>query len=673
MDCHKADSEGNEKGCHSHDTFEYSDMLLRFWVALALTLPILILSMGDFHHPFLELLLATPVVLGCGWPFFQKGWESFRSGRLNMFSLISLGIGVSYIFSVIVFILTSIDPEALPGYRFFYFESAAVITVLVLLGQVLEMKAREKTGKAVEKLLQKAAKTALKIEKGQEKEIPVEEVKEDDILRVLPGSLVPVDGVVLEGESVVDESMMTGEAFPVEKGPHDKVLGATLNLHGSFLMRAEKVGENTTLARIVRAVKEAEETKAPIQNLADRVSAVFVPTVITIALLTFLGWGFFGPEPSWVYGILNAVSVLIIACPCALGLATPMSLVVGMGKGAESGILIKSGDVLEKIENIHVVAFDKTGTLTEGKPSLTHIETLFPWTEKESLHLAANLEQNSEHPLAKSIKDAYKRRLGSFSPLEQFKVSVGGGVEGLFEGKKLTLGKRDFLLNQGVFIAPSLDVLAFERQQEGETSVFLGVDKEAIGFFAFTDLIREGTEEALKELDNLGIGVVLLSGDSAETTETVADKLDIANFEGGLLPEDKHRWIREIQRNDPLVAMAGDGINDAPALAAADVGIAMGTGTDIAIESADVTLVRGDLNGVKEAIVLSKAVMRNIRENLFLAFIYNLVGIVVATGIFFPWTGWTLNPMLAALAMSLSSVSVVLNALRLGRLNLKRL
>lgn len=654
---------------------EYRDMLKRFWIGLSLTIPILLLAMfgmwfKTFIHPslsrWLQFILSAPVVLWAGGPFFKRGWLSLKNHSLNMFSLIALGIGTAFFYSVFALVFPQAFPKELEheGTVGIYFEAAAIVTVLVLLGQVLEIKARSKTNLAIKLLLGRAAKTAWIIQNGVEKEIPIDQVQVGDILRVRPGEKVPVDGKIKEGHSSLDESMMTGEPIPLVKGARDPVTGGTINQTGSFLMMAEKVGNETLLARIIEMVSEAQRSHAPIQGLVDKVASYFVPTVVIIAFLTFFGWLFWGPSPSISYAIVNAVSVLIIACPCALGLATPMSIMVGMGKGAEVGVLIKNAAALEKLENVRTLVVDKTGTLTEGKPTLNQIISAGRWKEEELLLFAAALEQNSEHPLAKAIVQRAKERNLLLPKADHFQSIPGKGVTGFVENKEIFIGKS--MDEQGRVLADK----AKEFQNQGDIIIFVTVDKQVAGLMTISDPIKASTPSAISDLHHQGLKIIMLSGDTPLTAGTVARTLNIDEFHGEMTPDQKQKFVQELKGNNGLVAMAGDGMNDAPALAVADVGIAMGSGTDVAMESAEVTLVKGDLRGIARVIRLSHGTMKNIRQNLFFAFIYNIAGIPLAAGILFPFTGLLLNPILAASAMSLSSVSVVLNALRLKKLKL---
>ncbi|MCE5318247.1 MAG: heavy metal translocating P-type ATPase [Parachlamydia sp.] len=660
------------------DDSEYKNMRLRFWLGLAFSIPVFLLAMGSMISTFdhfiptnlsrwLQFILSTPVVLWAGWPFFERGWRSIVNHHLNMFSLISLGVGVAYLYSIIVFFFPEAFPPSflLDGEVPLYFESAAIITVLVLLGQVLELKARSQTSQSIKALLGRAAKSAQVIVNAEEKEIPIDQVKVGDILRVRPGDKIPVDGKITEGKSNIDESMITGEPIPVQKEVGSAVIGGTINQTGSFLMQAEKVGSKTLLFRIVQMVAEAQRSRAPIQSLADKVAGYFVPAVVLVAVLTFIIWAWIGPQPSFVYGLVNAVAVLIIACPCALGLATPMSIMVGMGRGAEAGVLIKNAEALEKLEKVKTIVVDKTGTLTEGKPKLTQVISNEQGKENEILRLAAAVEQNSEHPLAASIVEGAKERSISLPKVENFQSITGGGVIGKVENHEVLVGKSNFLQERKINGVTTLQQKAQELQKQAHTVMFMAIDGQAVGLITVSDPIKSSTPNAIQQLHQLGQKIVMLSGDNEQTAQSVAKKLNIDEVHAGVAPENKQEFIQKAKGKDGFVAMAGDGINDAPALAAADVGIAMGTGTDVAMESADVTLLKGDLIGIVKAIHLSHAMMRNIRQNLFFAFIYNALGIPIAAGILYPFTGLLLNPMIAALAMSLSSVSVIGNALRL--------
>jgi Cu+-exporting ATPase len=659
------------------DDSEYRDMQFRFWVGVALTLPILVLAMGpmilDFRlspnlSHWLQFILSTPVVLWAGWPFFERGWQSIVNRHLNMFSLISMGVGVAYLYSIIAFFFPHIFPTFLlqQGQLFVYFETAAMITVLVLMGQVLELKARHQTSQAIKALLEKAAKLARIIKDGEERQIPVDQVVVGDLLRVRPGDKIPVDGKIIEGRSSIDESMISGESIPVEKESGHVVIGGSINQTGSFIMRAQKVGRDTLLSRIVQMVAEAQRSRVPIQSLADQFSAYFVPIVIIVALLTFIGWLIF--EPS--FALINAVAVLIIACPCALGLATPMSIMVAMGRGAELGILVKNAEALEKLEKVRTVIVDKTGTLTEGRPKLTKVIAIEEGKEDEILRLAAAVEQHSEHPLASALRQEAKEQFLSLPKVENFQSFTGGGVSGFVENQEVLVGKLSFLQERKTTSFVLLEKKAHDLQEQAQTVLFVAIDGKAAGLIAMSDLIKRSTVEAVSTLHQSGLNIVMLSGDNEQTTQSVAKRLGIDEFHAGMTPESKQKYMMQVKAENGMMAMAGDGINDAPALAAADVGIAMGTGTDVAMESADITLVKGDLMGIARAIHLSHAMMRNIRQNLFFAFIYNIIGIPIAAGLLYPFTGLLLNPMIAALAMSLSSVSVITNALRLRKVKL---
>jgi Cu+-exporting ATPase len=665
---------------------ELIDMTRRFKIGVVLTVPLLLLAMSDLipgqpvQHAismrvlgFIQLALATPVVLWGGWPFFQRGWASVINRSLNMFTLIAVGTGVAYWYSVIGTFLPGIFPASFRGHGGevgVYFEVSAAIVVLVLLGQVLELRARSKTSSAIKALLGLAPKTARVIrDDGTEEEISLDVIKPGDKLRVRPGEKVPVDGVILEGTSSIDESMVTGEPIPVEKTKGDKVTGGTVNGTGGFVMRAERVGAETLLAQIVRMVSEAQRSRAPIQRLADTVSSYFVPAVIVAAIITFAVWGFAGPEPRLAHAIVNAVAVLIIACPCALGLATPMSIMVGTGRGATAGVLIKNAEALEVLEKIDTLIVDKTGTLTEGKPRLTSVMPINGTSESELLRLAASIERASEHPLAGAIVAGAQERNLMLSEAEEFQSITGKGVAGKIEGHVVALGNSR-LFEQLNIDASGLIERAEVLRKGGETVMFVAVDGRLAGLLGVADPIKESTAEAIRALHEDGIKIVMVTGDNRTTAEAVARKLGIDEVEADVLPEQKGELVRRLQAQGRLVAMAGDGVNDAPALAQAQVGIAMGTGTDVAIESAGVTLLKGDLRGIARARMLSRATMRNIRQNLFFAFIYNALGIPIAAGALYPVFGLLLSPMIASAAMSFSSVSVIGNALRLRKVEL---
>jgi Cu+-exporting ATPase len=656
-------------------------MTRRFWISLALTAPLIILAMsammgrqslGRAIAPrllaWIELVLATPVVLWGGWPFFQRGWASIVNRSLNMFTLIAMGTGTAYLYSILATALPQIFPQSFrlsSGEVPVYFEAAAAITTLVLLGQVLELRARSRTSSALKALLGLAPKTArrLRPEDGEE-DVALDQVRAGDRLRVLPGEKIPVDGSVIEGTSSVDESMVTGEPIPVEKMADDRVTGGTVNGTGSFVMRAERVGSETLLAQIVAMVSQAQRTRAPIQRLADVVASYFVPTVVGIAAFTFAAWSIFGPPPRLAHAMINAVAVLIIACPCALGLATPMSIMVGTGRGAMAGVLIRNAEALEVLAKVNTLVIDKTGTLTEGKPRVTTIKPQPGWTESELLRLAASLERQSEHPLAGAILAAAEEGSLALSEVKDFRSCTGQGVTGSVEGKAVALGNA--ALFASLAIAPgSLPHEAEELRGDGSTAIFLAVDQRPAGVLAVKDPIKSSTPEALRLLHQEGLRIVMLTGDSRSTAEAVARQLGIDAFEAEVQPARKGEIVKQLQKEGRIVAMAGDGINDAPALAQADVGIAMGTGTDVAMESAGIVLVKGDLRGLVRARRLSWGTLRNIRQNLFFAFVYNIVTVPVAAGVLYPLLGWRLSPMLAAAAMTFSSVSVITNALRL--------
>ena len=661
---------------------ELMDMTRRFWFALALALPVFTLEMGGHIFPpfhklilpvvsnWIQFALATPVVLWAGWPFFVRGWESLKSRHLNMFTLIAMGVGVAWAYSVVALLAPGLFPpsaKSMGGVVAVYFEAAAVITVLVLLGQVLELRAREQTSGALKALLSMAPKTARRIGKGGvEEDVTVETVMVGDRLRVRPGEKVPIDGIVEEGQSSLDQSMVTGESMPVDKGKGDRVIGGTMNQSGMLVLRAEKIGHDSMLARIVQMVSDAQRSRAPIQRLADTVSGWFVPVVIVIALVAFAAWATFGPEPRFANGLVAAVAVLIIACPCALGLATPMSLMVGIGKAAGLGVLIKNAEALERMEKVDTLVVDKTGTLTEGKPALTQIVTTNGFAEDDVLRLAAGVEQASEHPLAQAIVAAANERKFTIPDVTNFNAPSGKGAIGTVSGKLVMVGSAKFLSENGVDTA-ELTVQADALRRDGATVIFVSVARRATAVMAIADQVKDSTELALVALQKAGIRVVMLTGDNKITAQAVARKLRIAEVEADVLPEQKGAVIKRFQREGRVVAMAGDGTNDAPALTLADVGIAMGTGTDVAIESAGITLLGGDLNGIVRARHLSKATMSNIRQNLIFAFIYNAAGVPIAAGALYPTFGILLSPVIAAAAMALSSVSVILNALRLYR------
>ena len=665
---------------HSGGSAELIDMTRRFWIGVVLAIPVFVLEMGA-HLPGLELhrfvspqrsiwiqfALASPVVLWAGWPFFVRGWASVKNRSLNMFSLIALGVGAAYLYSLVATFAPQFFPLSLrqSGVVPVYYEAAAAITVLVLLGQVLELRAREKTGSAIRALLDLAPKMARRLrDDGSDAEVPLEEVRIGDRLRIRPGDSVPVDGVVLEGKSVVDESMVTGESMPVEKEVDAKVIGGTINGTGGLVMRAEKIGSETMLARIVEMVAEAQRSRAPIQRLADMVSAWFVPAVILVAVVAFIVWMIWGPPPAFAHALVAAVSVVIIACPCALGLATPMSIMVGIGKGATAGVLIKNAEALERMEKVDTLVVDKTGTLTEGKPRVVAVVSADGIDEAAVLALGAGLEQSSEHPLAAAIVAAAKQRRLPMQHVTDFTSVTGKGVTGTIGGRQVAVGNANLLQDFGI-AGSALEARAEEQRRDGASAMFVAVDGKPVGIIAVADPIKATTPAALARLKADGIRIVMLTGDNRTTAEAVARKLGITDIEAEVLPQQKNAVVRRLRAEGRVVAMAGDGVNDAPALAEADVGVAMGTGTDVAMESAGVTLVKGDLAGIARAQSLSRATMRNIRENLALAFVYNALGIPLAAGLLYPFFGLLLSPMVAAAAMSFSSVSVIGNSLRL--------
>jgi Cu+-exporting ATPase len=656
---------------------EYIDMRRRLRVSLLFTVPLLVVAMGGMfagrHLPWVELLLATPVCLWGGYPFFQRAWRSLQTGNLNMFTLIGLGVFVAFGYSLVATIAPGIFPASFrdaSGGVAVYYEAAATIVTLVLLGQVIELRARARTGDAIRALIGLAPTHALRrTDCGHEREIPLEQVQPGFKLLVRPGEKIPVDGVVLEGESSVDESMVSGEPMPVTKSPGDSVIGATVNGTGSLLMQAEKVGADTLLARIVQMVSEAQRSRAPVQRLADRVAGWFVPAVVAASVVTFVVWAWLGPQPAMAYALVNAVAVLIIACPCALGLATPMSIVTATGNGARHGILFRDAEAIERLREVDVLLLDKTGTLTEGEPRLTHWAATKDFNANDLLAWSAALERLSEHPLGAAIAAAAETESLPRLAAGRFESVTGRGVRGAVDGHDLLVGSDTFLLDAGVALHELADE-ADRRREAGETVVWIAVDGAAAGLMAISDPVKESTAEAMNRLHEAGMRVVMVTGDNDRTARAVAAKLGIDDVRAGVLPEQKQGIVREFQAQGHRVAMAGDGINDAPALAAADVGIAMGTGTDVAMESAGVTLVKGDLRGIAGARRLSQATMTNIRQNLFFAFVYNGVGVPVAAGVLYPFIGLLLNPMIAAAAMSFSSVSVITNALRLRRLEL---
>jgi Cu+-exporting ATPase len=665
---------------------ELADMTRRFWISAALSLPLFLVAMSDMipgqplQHlvsprllTWFQFVLATPVVLWGGWPFFERGWRSVVNRSPNMFTLIAIGVGAAYGYSVIATLFPDIFPPSFHGHSgtvAVYFEAAAIITTLVLLGQVLELRARGQTSSAIKALLGLSPKTARLIrDGGEEEDVSLDRVKVGDRLRVRPGERVPVDGVVLDGASSIDESMVTGEPIPVEKSPGSKVTGGTVNGTGSVVIQAQRVGSETLLAQIVRMVSEAQRTRAPIQRLADVVSGYFVLAVLVVAGLTFVIWALFGPEPRMVYAIVNAVAVLIIACPCALGLATPMSIMVGVGRGATEGVLIKNAEALEILEKVGTLVVDKTGTLTQGKPQLSEVVAAGETNHKEILRLAASIERASEHPLAAAIVEAAEREGLQLADTEEFRSLTGRGVTGKVEGRSIALGNIKLFEELSIDATP-LRPRAEELRAEGHTVMFVALDNRLAGLVAVADPIKQSTPEAIEILHREGIKIVMLTGDSRTTAEAVARRLSIDQVEAEVLPEQKVSVVKRLQDEGQIVAMAGDGVNDAPALAQAHVGIAMGTGTDVAIESAHITLVKGDLRGIAKARRLSRATMRNIRQNLFFAFVYNVLGVPIAAGVLYPFFGLLLSPIIASAAMTFSSVSVIANALRLRRVGL---
>jgi len=672
-------------GADDQENTELRDMTRRFWIGAALTLPVFVLAMAhlipavarqswaDSHASrWLQFALTAPVVCWAGWPFFRRGWRSVVTRHLNMFTLIAIGVGAAFVFSVVAMLMPGLFPHTMQhnGKIAIYFEAAAVIVVLVLLGQVLELRARSRTGSAIKALLNLAPPTARQVADGGDHEVPLDQVKVGDWLRVVPGDKVPVDGAVVEGHSSVEESMITGEPLPVEKTVGDKVTGGTVNGTGSFVMRAERVGNDTLLGQIVKMVAEAQRSRAPIQGLADKVAGIFVPVVLAVSVITFAVWMWLGPEPKLAHAIVNAVAVLIIACPCALGLATPMSIMVGVGRGAQEGVLVKNAEALEGLEKVTTLIVDKTGTLTEGKPKLVDVLPADGFDAKEFVRLAASLEQNSEHPLAAAIVQGAQEQSLTLEAVKDFRSVTAGGVVGSVAGRTVMIGKPDFLRNEKVTGLESLEASATKLQEDGKTAMFVAVDGKPAGILAVADPIKSTTAEAIKELHALGLQLVMLTGDNRRTADPVAKQLGLDAVEAEIEPAGKVVHVKKLRGEGKHVAMAGDGINDAPALSEAEVGIAMGTGTDVAMQSAGITLVRGDLRGIAKAIRLSRATMSNIRQNLVFAFLYNALGIPVAAGVLYPFFGWLLSPIIAGAAMSLSSVSVITNALRLRKTKL---
>ncbi|MBK9358823.1 MAG: heavy metal translocating P-type ATPase [Bacteroidales bacterium] len=667
----------------SEEETAYRKMAKKFWIAVVLTVPIFIIAMSDFFHSqqieslvskkvlgWIELVLASPIIFYCGWDFFKRGYSSVRRWSPNMWTLISLGVGAAYLFSVFALLFPGIFPQQfkdMQGNVHLYFEAAAVILTLVLLGQVLELKAHSKTNSAIKALLNLVPPVARIIRDGKEEEIHLEQVKVGDTLRVKPGEKIPVDGIMVDGNAIVDESMVTGEPMPVEKSKDDKITGGTINGNTVFEMKAEKVGNDTLLARIIEMVNEASRSRAPIQKLADIVARYFVQIIVVISLITFAVWAIWGPQPAYVYAFVNAVSVLIVACPCALGLATPMSIMVGTGRGAQLGILVKDASAIEEMNKVDTLIIDKTGTITEGKPSLKSFKTLGKLKDEEILMLAASIDTNSDHPLAESIVKGTKEKNISLIKLEDFESVTGKGVQAKYKGKKIGLGNQRLLDDFKASMNDENKKLVVDWQSSGQTVMFLILESTVEGIIGVSDKIKETSAAAIQSLQKMGVKVIMLTGDNEITAKSVAKELKLDGYEADCLPDDKFNKIKELQKQGHIVAMAGDGINDAPALAQANIGIAMGTGTDIAMQSAKITLVKGDLNGIARAKDLSRDVMRNIKQNLFFAFVYNVLGVPVAAGLLYPIFGILLSPMIAAAAMSFSSVSVITNALRLRK------
>lgn len=674
-----------EKGVEtSEEEKAYNQMAKKFWLALILAVPVFIIAMSEFI-PFLnletiapkkvwnwiEFVLATPVLFYSSWAFFKRGWSSIVRWMPNMWTLITIGVGAAYIFSVVALLLPDIFPPQFQdagGNVHIYFEAVAVILTLVLLGQVLELRAHSKTNSAIKALLGLVPPVARVIRKGVEEEIPLEEVVVGDLLKVKPGEKIPVDGIISDGEAVIDESMISGEPMPLEKSKEDKVTGGTINGKTAFEMKAEKVGSDTLLAQIIEMVNQASRSRAPIQKLADTVAKYFVQIVVSIAIITFVVWAIWGPEPAYVYAFVNAVAVLIIACPCALGLATPMSIMVGTGRGAQSGVLVKDARAIEEMNKVNILIVDKTGTLTEGKPSLKNYQSFGSLADDEILKLAASIDVNSEHPLADAIVKGAKEKNLELIKLDKFESVTGKGVQAIYNGKHIALGNRKLLEDFQVSLDDSHKKMVEAWQSEAQTVMYLVLDNKVEGVISVSDKIKKSAAKAIKELQKIGLKVHMLTGDNKYTAKAVADELGLDGYQADCLPDDKYKKVKEFQEQGFIVAMAGDGINDAPALEQANVGIAMGTGTDIAMQSAEITLVKGDLNGIVRARELSQKVMRNIKQNLFFAFVYNSLGVPVAAGILFPFFGILLSPMIAAAAMSFSSVSVIANALRLRKM-----
>ncbi len=686
-DCPKCGMQLEQKAAFGgeDDDKETRALLHKFWIGLILAFPVFFLALGEMipvfnpkafisynHSRWLQFIFATPVVLWAGNTFFVKAWKSVLNKSLNMFTLIAMGVGAAYGFSAIAILFPDIFPESLKqrGQLGLYFEASAVITVLVLMGQLLETRARNRTGQAIKALLGLAAKVAHRIRNGKEEDVVVDQVQKGDLLRVRPGEKIPLDGIIIEGRSTIDESMISGEPIPVAKGQGDRVIGATFNQTGAFVMQAEKIGSETLLSQIVKMVADAQRSRAPIQKLADQVSGYFVPAVLGCALIAFIVWSIFGPPPALVYALVSAISVLIIACPCALGLATPMSIMVGVGIGAQSGVLIKDAEAIEKCERVTHILTDKTGTLTVGRPQVIAAITANGWDEKALLSVAASIEQGSEHPLARSVVDYAKNKGYVLAPVDGFQSVTGTGVKGKVDGKEILLGKQKFIEEKGIKLPEELENKANDFQEKAETVVWVAVDRQVAGIFGISDPIKKTTPDAISTLHKIGLKVVMLTGDNKKTANAIAKELKITDVYAGLEPKDKQEIVKKLRSKGARVLMAGDGINDAPALAEADVGVAMGTGTDVAIENAGITLVKGDLSGIVKALRLSRGVMRNIRQNLFFAFIYNVLGVPIAAGILYPFLGLFLSPMIAGTAMSFSSVSVIGNSLRLRNIRL---
>ncbi|MBU4311531.1 MAG: heavy metal translocating P-type ATPase [Candidatus Omnitrophica bacterium] len=686
-DCPKCGMHLEQKAASAGEEDDKEALILahKFWIGSILALPVFFLALGEMIpvlnlkvlvpselSRWLQFIFATPVVLWAGNIFFVKAWKSVLNKSLNMFTLIAMGVGAAYGFSAIAILFPNIFPESLKqhGQIGLYFEAATVITVLVLMGQLLEAKARSRTGQAIKALLGFAAKVAYRIRDGKEEDVAIDQIQKGDLLRVRPGEKVPLDGIITEGKSTIDESMISGEPVPVAKIGGDRVIGATVNQTGTFVMRTEKIGSETLLSQIVKMVADAQRSRAPIQKLVDQVSGYFVPAVLVCAVVAFITWSIFGPAPALAYALISAISVLIIACPCALGLATPMSIMVGVGVGAQSGILIKNAEAIEKCEKITHILTDKTGTLTSGKPQVTATIMANGWDEKSLLSIAASIEQSSEHPLASSVVDYAKEKGYALAPVDDFQSVTGAGVKGKINGKAVLLGKQKFIEDNGISLLGELKKKSDELQEKAETVIWVAVDRQIVGILGISDPIKKTTPDAIRALHKMGLKVVMLTGDNEKTAKAIAKELGITDVYAGLEPENKQEIVKKLKSEGVKVMMAGDGINDAPALAEADVGVAMGTGTDVAIESAGITLVKGDLNGIVNVLRLSRGVMRNIRQNLFFAFIYNAIGVPIAAGILYPFWGLFLSPMIAGAAMSFSSVSVIGNSLRLRNIKL---